>query len=417
MTANIAAFPSEKAPHSKQDAQKKPSLASRFSSDLLPLVIGAGVVVTGYFLAAHARPLVVRAWKGSDAENIRNAVHQSISHMELRKQVVSQVGHHVAAALVQKIGSLALEPAENLTKAGLEILNTYTFNPLLRILSKIDISFRKLCGLPIKLEKDDPFYDEYRRHGQTAVQINQKEKNGLFFREDLIKQMLAVLGRKDAGSVLLVGPPGSGKSSLVRCLVYRLNNETNLHPSLRNLTIKDLKSSEVYSSTARAIEKNEENQVVIFDEFGQACHSVVDEKFKGLLAGEKLRIIACVTSEEYKQIDDQATLRRFTVIHVDKLEKEDLKTLIEIRCKQYASHHQCQYSEILFNYAITATENKNPPYSTLAAVLTVLDTAGSITWPRSNNRTEIAEVTKEHVDQVLEHLGWEKQHTVPSYYV
>ncbi|BAN45891.1 type VI secretion system ATPase TssH [Metapseudomonas resinovorans] len=182
----------------------------------------------------------------------------------------------------------------------------------------------------------------------------------VFGRDDEIRQVIDILGRRRKNNPILVGDPGVGKTALVEGLALRIA-EGNVPDSLKPMSVRTLDLG-LLQAGAGVKGEFEQRLKHIIDAVQQAQHPIllfIDEAhtligagnqaggadaanlLKPALARGELRTIAATTWSEYKQYfeRDAALERRFQVVKVD--EPDDANACLMLRGlkARYASHH------------------------------------------------------------------------------
>ncbi|WP_049946320.1 AAA family ATPase [Butyrivibrio sp. WCD2001] len=168
------------------------------------------------------------------------------------------------------------------------------------------------------------------------------------FREGVIAQLMAVLISMDKPNALLVGPAGSGKTSIAEDLAHRIaSKEKEVPKALYGYRICSISFSDIISGSSlmgdleRKVKamvdylENQENKVILFiDEvhmlFSGESYKRVSQMLKPALSRGRFKVIAATTTQEVKMLDtDPAFNRRFTRILVDELTAKQTEYIIE----------------------------------------------------------------------------------------
>ncbi|NWA04684.1 type VI secretion system ATPase TssH [Pseudomonas gingeri] len=182
----------------------------------------------------------------------------------------------------------------------------------------------------------------------------------VFGRDDEIRQVLDILGRRRKNNPLLVGEPGVGKTALVEGLALRIA-QGDVPDSLKPVCVRTLdlgllqagagvkgEFEQRLKNVVDAVQQSEKPVLLFIDEAhtligagNQAGGADAANLLKPALARGELRTIAATTWSEYKQYfeRDAALERRFQVVKVD--EPDDLNASLMLRGlkARYASHH------------------------------------------------------------------------------
>lgn len=172
---------------------------------------------------------------------------------------------------------------------------------------------------------------------EKLINYNEKFKSAqpILFRDQVIEQSLTAANRKKKPNLLLVGPPGVGKTQIVEELARLIESNSNLiPPSLKGKTIYELPLVNITAGTSfrGQMEENIKEIIEFFEDkknkailFIDEVHSVlkydeISQALKPALARENIKFIAATTMTEYNTVmDDPAFSRRITPIIVDEL--------------------------------------------------------------------------------------------------
>jgi ATP-dependent Clp protease ATP-binding subunit ClpA len=215
---------------------------------------------------------------------------------------------------------------------------------------------------------------------QYATNLNstvmKDEYNSLFFREDLLHKLITILQSQTCRSPLLIGPSGSGKSSLVKSLVRKIikKNAGELNQCVVfSLCVNDLIAStkfrgefeEKIKKVLDEISRND-NIILFLDEFhmlisaGKAEGSVAtgDNILKHYMDARKLRIIGATTSSEFDRYvkQDEALVRRFQRVDVPAPNKDTCLKIIRQHLPQITGNYHSAVSEEIINKAYDLSE-------------------------------------------------------------
>ena len=175
---------------------------------------------------------------------------------------------------------------------------------------------------------------EYLNKYATNVNLLVEETNfTLIGRNEELRSIMQTLVRIEKSSPILIGDPGTGKTSIVYGLA-RLINEGVAHKNLNEYTIYELNINSLYANAKfrgdleDRIEKvlkyaaDKKNKIILFiDEvhvIAQGVEYKISDVIKPYIASGKIKCIGATTSDEYaKHIEkDKALKRRFSVVYV-----------------------------------------------------------------------------------------------------
>ncbi|MBV7549587.1 type VI secretion system ATPase TssH [Pseudomonas sp. PDM26] len=182
----------------------------------------------------------------------------------------------------------------------------------------------------------------------------------VFGRDDEIRQVIDILGRRRKNNPILVGEPGVGKTALVEGLALRIA-DGNVPDSLRSVSVRTLdlgllqagagikgEFEQRLKNVIEAVQQSAHPVLLFIDEAhtligagNQAGGADAANLLKPALARGELRTIAATTWSEYKRYfeRDAALERRFQMVKVD--EPDDASACLMLRGlkARYASHH------------------------------------------------------------------------------
>ena len=189
-----------------------------------------------------------------------------------------------------------------------------------------------------------------------------RDEGTTLFRDEVIRQTLAVLIGKDKPNALLVGPAGTGKTKIVEDIACRLaNHDSTIPNALRDFTIYELSLFRMVGSGTglvgdleRSVEKainfakEPANKAILFiDEIHMLCGSSksygdVAQIIKPYLARGDIRVIGATTLQEARRLaDDPAFNRRFSRITVDELTREQTVEVLKQARPAILAHYGC----------------------------------------------------------------------------
>jgi len=190
-------------------------------------------------------------------------------------------------------------------------------------------------------------------------------------RENEIDKIIQTLTRKTKNSVLLVGPAGVGKSTIVEGFTKRVVDD-NVPEVLKNIKVFSLDVNNIIAG-AKHHGSFEERIKNIIDELQTVGNSVlfIDELqtiigvggsgnldlatiLKTAVSRGRVKLIGCVTEEDYrKYIDkDRALSRRFFKVDVAEPTKEECKKIIKGISPSLEKHYDVKINDSAIDMAI-----------------------------------------------------------------
>lgn len=180
------------------------------------------------------------------------------------------------------------------------------------------------------------------------------------FRDEIIRQTLAVLIGKDKPNALLIGPNGVGKTKIAEDIAYRLaSNDPSLPTKLQDHVIYELPLSNIVANSSYVGQIEEKikaviefiedpaNKAILFiDEIHQLAtgrsmtYQNIAQILKPALARNKMHVIGATTLQEAKDMtNDPALNRRFSRIIVDELTKDQTIKILKHVKASYLRHY------------------------------------------------------------------------------
>lgn len=237
-------------------------------------------------------------------------------------------------------------------------------------------------GASVDSQTSDDTFNSLNRY---AINLNERARLGkldpVVGRDDEIRRILQILGRRTKNNPLMIGEPGVGKTAIAEGIAHRI---------VRGDVPEDLKSKVIYSLDMGALiagakykgEFEERLKSVINEVIGSngeivlfidEIHTLVGAGksegamdaaniLKPALARGELRAIGATTLNEYQKYfeKDKALERRFQVVMIDEPDRDDTVSILRGIREKYESHHKV----IIRDEAIIAAVDLSTRYIT-----------------------------------------------------
>ncbi len=178
------------------------------------------------------------------------------------------------------------------------------------------------------------------------------------YRDEVIKEICAILISENKPNALLIGPAGSGKTHIIEELARRIKRKNKSVPrKLQGYTIYSLNLSDIVSGSGivgdlekkvkkliNYLEYDKRKAILFLDEihifFGGETYKKIAQILKPALSRGKIMVIGATTTQEVKSIEsDPAFSRRFTRVVVDELTKEQTEKVLVSTIKGMEKHY------------------------------------------------------------------------------
>ncbi len=238
-------------------------------------------------------------------------------------------------------------------------------------------------------------------------------------REEEIRRVIQILGRRKKNNPILVGDPGVGKSAIVEGIAIKIANG-EVPPVLDGKRLISLDIASVVAGTkyrgdfekrlkAIIAEISKRTDIILFiDEF----HTIVGAGsgsgsldaaniLKPALARGEIQCIGATTLDEFTKIveKDGALDRRFQKIMVEATDITHTISILQSLKTNYEKFHHVEYTDQAIEACVKMTERYLPERCLPDKAIDAMDEAGSMVRLRSPKKT--GKVTEEEVASVI----------------
>lgn len=212
--------------------------------------------------------------------------------------------------------------------------------------------------VPAELEILTPLLDAL---GRNLTELAAQGKLATVIgRDDELEQLIEILLRRGKGNALLLGAPGTGKTSIVEKLAQRITSK-DVPPKLYHAELVELNVASLVAGTTYRGEFEERmqqvvdelqrsgNTILVLDEFHTVMGAGTAEGggpdvaniLKPALARGEIRCIGITTDDEYRRLveKDKALVRRFSTIRVSEPSSEETLEILRALTPGYSEHH------------------------------------------------------------------------------
>lgn len=187
------------------------------------------------------------------------------------------------------------------------------------------------------------------------VAVARRQRDTLVGRERELRDLITCLLRESKPGVVLVGPPGCGKTALVTILAARIARG-QVPEQLRALPLYELPLGRLLEDARYAGHLERQMREVLHDHgpifFIDEVHQLarqelqpVADLLKPALASGQIRVIAATTPTEWRQVQDRAFRRRFTQIDLAEPSPSETFAILQPRAVSLSDHHRVRITD------------------------------------------------------------------------
>ncbi len=210
-------------------------------------------------------------------------------------------------------------------------------------------------------------YNSLTKYAKNLNQLAQENKlDPVIGRDEEIRRLLQILSRRTKNNPILVGEPGTGKTSIAEGLAHRIV-DGDVPENLKDKLIFSLdmgaliagakykgEFEERLKSVIKEVTTSEGDIVLFIDEIhtlvgaggGQGAMDAANILKPALARGE-LRAIGATTLDEYQKYfeKDKALERRFQKVLVDESDTESAISILRVIKEKYETHHKVRIKD------------------------------------------------------------------------
>ncbi len=257
----------------------------------------------------------------------------------------------------------------------------------------------------------------YKCGEDLTVAVKDLTADDVVGREEALDQLIRILGRRTKANPVILGDAGVGKSSLVRCLAWRivqnqvpkwLQGRKVIRTSFQQIHGAADSSTWEFNSYMRLLsrllkEAVQTPVVLFFDEFHTIrWFEISSNVIKPYLADGRLKIIGATTTAEFHRLlgREDALVRRFQPVYILPPEGPVLERIVEAECRVLERHFGITARPQLARTAIRLADEYLPfrcqpdkAVDLLEGAFVLAGTTGQPTVGEQELRTAVAELT------------------------
>ena len=241
------------------------------------------------------------------------------------------------------------------------------------LLISMGVNLKKLYSSFKRITYNKPSFNLLSTFG---INMNSKsfEYDPVYFREDEIKNVFEILCMKNKSNPLLVGKAGTGKTAIVEEVARRIVSR-DCPNSLSSYTVFSIPIYSLVAGTKyrgefeerfnKILKEASNAKVILFiDEVHTIVHAggaegAIDAGniLKPFLARSSIKMIGATTTYEYEEsiMKDSALNRRFQVVNVRELTKDETLSVLYNLRSIYSSYHNINIPKSSLNYIVNMT--------------------------------------------------------------
>jgi ATP-dependent Clp protease ATP-binding subunit ClpC len=213
-------------------------------------------------------------------------------------------------------------------------------------------------------------------------------------RSDEVERCLDVLAKRHANNPVLVGPPGVGKSSIIRGVAFataEAEPATSDDRVVVELTMTALVSgasvrgvlAERFGSIQKELACAERRVILVLEDihlfFSGAADDEIGAELRGALARGEIPCIGTALPEDHRRVieQDSTLFRLFTPLVVEELDRDDAILVLSSVAESLSRHHDVLYPDEALASALGWTVRYMPGRALPDKAISVLDLAGA----------------------------------------
>ncbi len=254
---------------------------------------------------------------------------------------------------------------------------------------------------PVESRNPEAQYQALAKYGRDLTALARERKlDPVIGRDDEIRRVIQILGRRTKNNPVLIGEPGVGKTAVVEGLAVRIAAKDVPEAGLKwRIIALDLggllagakfrgEFEERLKAVLKEVEQSAGEVILFIDELHTLVHAGATEGgamdasnlLKPALARGTLHCIGATTTQEYrKYIEKDAALeRRFQPVAISEPSVEDTVSILRGLKERYELHHGVRIHDSALVAAATLTSRYLPDRRLPDKAIDAIDEAGSM---------------------------------------